>query len=114
MDKCLGRSDDMLIIRGVNLFPSQVESILLEMSEIKPYYQLIVDRVNNLDEIELKVEVEEQFFQDKIGQLMSLRQKIQQNLESSLGLSIKITLVEPKTLERSEGKSKRVFDKRIL
>lgn len=112
MEKCLGRSDDMLIIRGVNLFPSQVESILLEMSEIKPYYQLIVDRVNNLDEIELKVEVEEQFFQDKIGQLMALRQKIQQNLESSLGLSIKITLVEPKTLERSEGKSKRVIDKR--
>jgi phenylacetate-CoA ligase len=114
MDKCLGRSDDMLIIRGVNLFPSQVESVLLEMSEIKPYYQLIVDRVNNLDEIELKVEVEEQFFQDKIGQLMALRQKIQQNLESSLGLSIKITLVEPKTLERSEGKSRRVIDKRIF
>jgi len=112
MEKCLGRSDDMLIIRGVNLFPSQVESVLLEMSEIKPYYQLIVDRVNNLDEIELKVEVEEQFFQDKIGQLMALRQKIQQNLESSLGLSIKITLVEPKTLERFDGKAKRVVDKR--
>jgi phenylacetate-CoA ligase len=114
MEKCLGRSDDMLIIRGVNLFPSQVESILLEMSEIKPHYQLIVDRVNNLDEIELKVEVEEQFFQDEIGQLMALRQKIQQNLESSLGLSIKITLVEPKTLERSDGKAKRVIDKRNL
>ncbi len=112
MDKCLGRSDDMLIIRGVNLFPSQVESVLLEMSEIKPHYQLIVDRINNLDEIELRVEVEEQFFQDKIGQLMSLRQKIQQNLESSLGLSIKITLVEPKTLERTEGKAKRVIDRR--
>jgi phenylacetate-CoA ligase len=112
MDKCLGRSDDMLIIRGVNLFPSQVESVLLEMSEIKPYYQLIVERINNLDELELRVEVDEQFFQDKIGQLMSLRQKIQQNLESSLGLSIKITLVEPKTLERSEGKSKRVIDRR--
>jgi phenylacetate-CoA ligase len=112
MEKCLDRSDDMLIIRGVNLFPSQVESILLEMSETKPHYQLIVDRVNNLDEIELKVEVEEQFFQDKIEQLMTLRQKIQQNLESSLGLSIKITLVEPKTLERSDGKSRRVIDKR--
>ena len=112
MDKCLGRSDDMLIIRGVNLFPTQVESVLLEMSEIKPHYQLIVDRVNNLDEIELRVEVDEQFFQDKIGQLMSLRLKIQQNLESSLGLSIKITLVEPKTLERSDGKSHRVIDRR--
>jgi len=112
MEKCLGRSDDMLIIRGVNLFPSQVESVLLEMSEIKPHYLLIVDRINNLDTIELQVEVDEAFFQDKISQLQSLRNKIQNNLESSLGLGIKVTLVEPKTIERSEGKSKRVIDKR--
>ena len=112
MEKCLGRSDDMLIIRGVNLFPSQVESILLEMSEIKPHYLLLVDRVNNLDTIELQVEVDEAFFQDKISQLQSLRQKIQNNLESTLGLGIKVTLVEPKTIERSEGKAKRVIDKR--
>jgi phenylacetate-CoA ligase len=112
MEKCLGRSDDMLIIRGVNLFPSQVESVLLEMSEIKPHYLLIVDRVNNLDTLELKVEVDEAFFQDKISQLESLRQKLQNNLESSLGLGIKVTLVEPKMIERSEGKSKRVIDKR--
>jgi phenylacetate-CoA ligase len=112
MEKCLGRSDDMLIIRGVNLFPSQVESVLLEMSEIKPHYLLIVDRVNNLDTLELKVEVDEAFFQDKISQLESLRQKLQNNLENSLGLAIKVTLVEPKIIERSEGKSKRVIDKR--
>lgn len=112
MDKCLGRSDDMLIIRGVNLFPSQVESVLLEMSEIKPHYLLIVDRVNNLDTLELKVEVDEAFFQDKISQLEALRQRLQNNLENSLGLSIKVTLVEPKMIERSEGKSKRVIDKR--
>jgi phenylacetate-CoA ligase len=112
MEKCLGRSDDMLIIRGVNLFPSQVESVLLEMSEIKPHYLLIVDRVNNLDTLELKVEVDEAFFQDKISQLESLRQKLQNNLENSLGLGIKVTLVEPKIIERSEGKSKRVIDKR--
>ncbi|MBN2666676.1 MAG: phenylacetate--CoA ligase [Bacteroidales bacterium] len=112
MDKCLGRSDDMLIIRGVNLFPSQVESILLEMSEIKPHYQLIVDRINNLDTLELKVEVDEAFFLDKISQLEALRMKIQDNLQSSLGLGIKVTLIEPKILERSEGKSKRVIDKR--
>ena len=112
MDKCLGRSDDMLIIRGVNLFPSQVESVLLEMSEIKPHYQLIVDRVNNLDTLELKVEVDEAFFLDKISQLEALRMKIQDNLQSSLGLGIKVTLVEPKILERSEGKSKRVIDRR--
>jgi len=112
MEKCLGRSDDMLIIRGVNLFPSQVESVLLEMNEIKPHYLLIVDRVNNLDTLELKVEVDEAFFQDKISQLESLRQKLQSNLESSLGLGIKVTLVEPKMIERSEGKSQRVIDKR--
>ncbi len=112
MEKCLGRSDDMLIIRGVNLFPSQVESALLEMSEIKPHYLLVVDRVNNLDTLELQVEVDEEFFQDKISQLQTLRQKIQTNLESTLGLGIKVNLVEPKTLERSEGKSKRVLDKR--
>ena len=112
IEKCLGRSDDMLIIRGVNLFPSQVESGLLEMNEIKPHYLLIVDRVNNLDTLELKVEVDEAFFQDKISQLESLRQKLQSNLESSLGLGIKVTLVEPKMIERSEGKSQRVIDKR--
>jgi phenylacetate-CoA ligase len=112
MDKCLGRSDDMLIIRGVNLFPSQVESVLLAISEIKPHYQLIVDRVNNLDTLELKVEVDEAFFLDRISQLESLRRRIQDTLESSLGLGIKITLVEPKMIERSEGKSKRVIDRR--
>lgn len=112
MEKCLGRSDDMLIIRGVNLFPSQVESVLLEMSEIKPHYILIVNRVNNLDTLELKVEVDEAFFQDKISQLETLRQRIQVNLENALGLGIKVTLVEPKTIERSEGKSKRVIDNR--
>ena len=112
MDKCLGRSDDMLIIRGVNLFPSQIESVLLEMSEIKPHYRIIVDRVNNLDTIELQVEVDEEFFQDKISQLQLLREKLQENLESAIGLGIKVTLVEPKTIERSEGKAQRVIDKR--
>jgi phenylacetate-CoA ligase len=112
MEKCLGRSDDMLIIRGVNLFPSQVESVLLGMSEIKPHYLLIVDRINNLDTLELKVEVDEAFFQDKISQLENLRQKIQNNLENALGLGIKVMLVEPKAIERSEGKAKHVIDKR--
>ena len=112
MEKCLGRSDDMLIIRGVNLFPSQVESVLLDMSETKPHYLLIVDRINNLDTLELKVEVDEAFFADKISELESLRQKIRNNLENSLGLGIKVTLVEPKMIERSEGKAKRVIDNR--
>ena len=112
MDKCLGRSDDMLIIRGVNLFPSQIETVLLEMREIKPHYHIIVDRVNNLDTLELQVEVDEEFFQDKISQLQLLREKLQSNLESATGLTIKVTLVEPKTIERSEGKAKRVTDRR--
>ncbi|NLV19779.1 MAG: phenylacetate--CoA ligase [Bacteroidetes bacterium] len=112
MDKCLGRSDDMLIIRGVNLFPSQIETVLLAMSEIKPHYRIIVDRLNNLDVIELQVEVDEVFFQDKISQLQNLRNRLQDNLENAVGLSIKVTLVEPKTIERSEGKSKRVIDNR--
>jgi phenylacetate-CoA ligase len=112
MDKCLGRSDDMLIIRGVNLFPSQIESVLLEMSEIKPHYIIIVDRVNNLDTLELQVEVDEEFFQDKISQLQSLRERLQENLESAIGLGIKVTLVEPKTIVRSEGKAQRVIDNR--
>jgi len=114
MKKILGRSDDMLIIRGVNVFPSQVETVLLEMSETKPHYLLIVDRINSLDMLQLQVEVEEQFFQDKISQLQGLRRKIQSNLESALGLSVDVKLVEPKTIERSEGKAKRVIDKRKL
>jgi phenylacetate-CoA ligase len=112
MSKCLGRSDDMLIIRGVNLFPSQIETVLLEMSEIKPHYRIIVDRVNNLDTLELQVEVDEEYFQDKISQLQSIREKLQNKLENAIGLSIKITLVESKTIERSEGKAKRVIDNR--
>ncbi|HEX2970508.1 MAG TPA: phenylacetate--CoA ligase [Bacteroidales bacterium] len=112
MAKCLGRSDDMLIIRGVNLFPSQVETVLLEMSEIKPHYQLIVDRINNLDTLELKVEVDEAFFQDKISQLESLRQKLSASIEDAIGLGLKVTLVEPKAIARSEGKAVRVIDKR--
>ncbi|MFO7656149.1 MAG: phenylacetate--CoA ligase [Bacteroidales bacterium] len=114
MEKCTGRSDDMLIIRGVNLFPSQIESVLLDMSETKPHYLLVVERVDNLDTLELQVEVEDSFFSDKISQLQALRQKIQHNIESATGLSVSVKLVEPKTIERSEGKSKRVIDKRSL
>ncbi len=109
-----GRSDDMLIIRGVNVFPSQVEAALLEIVETSPHYMLIVDRVNNLDILEVQVEVEERFFSDEIKQLESLTQKIHRVLQSALGLSVKVKLVEPKTIQRSEGKAKRVIDKRQL
>jgi len=112
MRKCVGRSDDMLIIRGVNLFPSQIESVLLQIEETQPHYLLIVDRVNNLDMLELQVEVEPQFFQDRISELQKLTNKIKCAVESTTGLSINIKLVEPKTIERSEGKAKRVIDRR--
>jgi phenylacetate-CoA ligase len=114
MKKVLGRTDDMLIIRGVNVFPSQIETILLEMSETKPHYLLIVDRVDNLDQLEVWVEVEGQFFSDEIKKLEDLKKKIQHNIESALGISARVKLVEPKTIERSEGKAKRVIDKRKL
>jgi phenylacetate-CoA ligase len=114
MKKCTGRSDDMLIIRGVNVFPSQIESVLLEMSETKPHYLILVERKNNLDTIEIQVEVEEQFFSDEIRKLQELRKKIGDNIASTLGLGVQVKLVEPKTIQRSEGKSKRVIDKRNL
>ncbi|PRZ00667.1 phenylacetate-CoA ligase [Marinilabilia salmonicolor] len=114
MEKCTGRSDDMLIIRGVNLFPSQIESVLLEMDETTPHYLLVVDRINNLDTLELHVEVEDRFYQDKISELQNLGKKIKHQIESTIGLSVNVKLVEPKTIERSEGKAKRVIDKRTL
>ncbi len=114
MKKCLGRSDDMLIIRGVNVFPSQIETVLLEMNETRPHYLLIVDRVNNLDVLEVWVEVDGQLFSDEIRKLEELKKKIQHNIESVLGISASVKLVEPKTIERSEGKAKRVIDKRKL
>lgn len=114
MNKCTGRSDDMLIIRGVNLFPSQIESVLLELKETSPHYLLEVDRINNLDVLELKVEVEDEFYTDTISELQNLRKKIQSHIESSTGLSVNVKLVEPKSLPRSEGKATRVIDKRKL
>jgi len=114
MEKCKGRSDDMLIIRGVNVFPSQVESILLNMSETEPHYLLIVEREGNLDTLKVQVEVQEQFFSDEIKELQNLTRKIKYKLESTLGISVTVQLVEPKTLERSAGKAKRVIDNRHI
>ncbi len=109
-----GRSDDMLIIRGVNVFPSQVEAALLEMGETSPYYLLIVDRVNNLDTLEVQIEVDEKFFSDKISELENLTKKIANVIQQAIGLAVKVKLVEPKTIERSMGKAVRVIDKRKL
>jgi len=109
-----GRSDDMLIIRGVNVFPSQVESALLDMSETTPHYMMIVDRNNNLDTLEIQVEVEERFFSDEIRELENLTKKIGHVIQNAIGLAAKIKLVEPKTLERSMGKAIHVIDNRKL
>jgi len=114
MRKCLARSDDMLIIRGVNLFPSQIEAVLLEISDLAPHYLLVVEREHNLDKLSLLVEVDEQVFSDTIGQLESFTRRVRSALESALGLGIDVRLVEPRTIERSEGKAKRVLDKRKL
>lgn len=109
-----GRSDDMLIIRGVNVFPSQVEAALLEMGGTTPHYLMIVDRVNNLDTLEIQVEVEERFFSDEIRALENLSKKIAHVIQNAIGLQAKIKLVEPKTLERSMGKAVHVIDNRKL
>lgn len=112
MKKITGRSDDMLIIRGVNLFPSQIEHVLLEMGETSAHYMLFVDRENNLDTLELQVELDETKMVDTIRDLQMLAHKIEHALNSAIGLSVKVTLVEPKTIARSEGKAVRVVDRR--
>ena len=112
MNRVMGRTDDMLIIRGVNVFPSQIESVLLEIGDTEPHYQLIVDREGNLDDLEIWVEVSERIFSDEIRKLEELEAKIKREILSILGISARIKLVEPKTITRSEGKAKRVIDRR--
>ncbi len=114
IDRIMGRSDDMLIIRGVNVFPSQVESVLLDLGETSPYYHLVVDREDNRDSLEIQVEVSDQLFSSEVRGLEQLRAKIKKEIENTLGISVKVSLVEPKTLARSEGKAVRVTDKRVL
>lgn len=114
MNKILGRSDDMLIIRGVNVFPSQVESVILELEEFEPHYLLIVDRVNNTDTFEVQVEVREQYFSDEMSKMIALKKKIAHRLQTILGIAPDVKLVEPRSIERSQGKAKRVIDHRKL
>jgi len=114
MQKVLGRSDDMVIIRGVNVFPSMVESVLLNIPGVEPHYLLVVDRKGNLDILEVRVEVSEKVFSDEVRKLEELGSTISKELESALGISVKVRLVEPKSIERSEGKSKRVIDRRNI
>lgn len=109
-----GRSDDMLIIRGVNVFPSQIESILVRIEGVEPHYLLIVDRKDNLDTLEVQVEVDERIFSDEIKVLQSLSRRIEKEIKDMLGVTCTVKLVEPKTIQRSEGKAKRVQDNRQL
>jgi phenylacetate-CoA ligase len=114
MHRILGRTDDMLIIRGVNVFPSQIEEVLLRMEGVEPHYQLLVDRRDNLDCIEVQVEVSEGFFTDEIKGMERREKEIEHELREALLINAKVKLVEPRTIARSEGKAKRIIDKRII
>jgi len=112
MDKVCGRSDDMLIIRGVNVFPSQIEALLMEIEGVEPHYQVVVDRRGAMDDIEVMVEVGEAIFSDELKVMTALSEQIAARMRSTLGITAKVTLVEPSTIERSAGKARRVVDKR--
>jgi phenylacetate-CoA ligase len=115
ISKIKGRTDDMIIVRGINVFPSQIEHVLLGIEGTHPHYQIIVDRkAHKLDEVEVLVEVEEKIFSDEVKKLNELSQKIKKEIEAALSIGVKVTLVEPKTIQRSEGKAKRIIDKRII
>jgi phenylacetate-CoA ligase len=114
MKKVSGRTDDMLIIRGVNVFPSQIESVLMKRKNIAPHYQLVVDRSGNLDTLTVKVEVSDEIFSDAIKNLQTMEAQISHDIKEYLGVSAKVKLVEPKTIERSQGKAVRVIDNRNI
>jgi len=115
ISKIKGRTDDMIVVRGINVFPSQIEHVLLGIEGTQPHYQIVVDRkAHSLDELEIWVEVEEKIFSDEVKKLEELQEKIKKEIESVLGIIVKVKLVEPKTIERSMGKAKRVIDKRQL
>lgn len=115
IQKFTGRTDDMKVIRGVNVFPTQVETALLSMGGgVAPHYMMIVDRENNMDVLTVMVEVDEKYFSDEIRKLDGLKAKVGAVLKQALGVSVRVKLVEPKTIQRSEGKAKRVIDNREL
>jgi len=114
MDRVSGRTDDMLIIRGVNVFPSQIESVLMQIDEVEPHYQLVIDRAENLDTLTVMVEVGERLFSDEVKLLQTLERKISNDIKEYLGVSARVKLVEPKTIARSQGKAVRVIDNREI
>ena len=116
MGRITGRTDDMIVVRGVNVFPSQIETVLVKTPGASPHYLLIVDRVNNSDTLEVKVEMTGEVFRatDSLGEMQRLQKHIQSQIKSVVGIMTKVTIVPPKTLPRSEGKAKRVQDNRNL
>ena len=112
MAKPSGRTDDMLIVRGINVFPSQIETVLLQVEGVQPHYQIIVDRQHTLDDLEVWVEVSDEVFADEIRGLEALEQRIRNELHNALGIAARVKLVEPRSIQRSEGKAKRVVDRR--
>ena len=114
MNRILGRSDDMLIIRGVNVFPSQVETVILEMEEFEPQYFIVVDRVNNLDTFLVQVELRPPYYSDGMSRILSLKKKIANRMHNVIGILPEIKIMEPHGIERSQGKAKRVMDYRKL
>jgi phenylacetate-CoA ligase len=114
MHRVLGRTDDMLIIRGVNVFPSQIEEVILAVEGVEPHYQLVVERRDQLDELEVQIEMNERLFSDEIRTLESKERKIEEMLFGALNIHTRVKLVEPKSIARSEGKAKRIIDKRQL
>ena len=109
-----GRTDDMLIIRGVNVFPSQVETVLMNVRGVASHYQLVVDRINNLDTLEVQVELMPELMGDRVSEIEGLQRELAHRIASALGVNATVRLVEPKTIQRSEGKSKRIIDNRKL
>jgi phenylacetate-CoA ligase len=114
MDRITGRTDDMLKIRGVAVFPSQIEKALLKIDGLEPHYQIIVTRPQHLDELEVQVETSPELFSDEVKELVGIQKKIENHVHGEIGLRVNVTLVEPKTLPRSEGKAVRVIDEREL
>ena len=114
MDRLMGRTDDMLVIRGVNVFPSQVESVLVGIQGVAPHYMLVVDRVNSTDTLEIQVEVTDDMFADSIGKLDEIKRLIGERVKSVVGIKAAVTLVGPRTIPRFEGKAKRIIDKRVM
>lgn len=114
MSRIFGRSDDMMIIRGVNVFPSQIEGVLLNVEGVSPHYMIVIDRVNSTDQMEVQVELTEEFYSDKVSEIEKIRETIKNQIKSDVGISAKIKLVPPKSIPRSEGKAKRIIDNRNI